>query len=88
MKPGENDGPGGRDCSVKVSVHFINVCPLKKPNFQPVWHASLSRWPPFEHRHIKMGSPDNEPLYSTLCLSIIATCSTSKFHLKMSECIA
>ncbi len=88
MKPGGKDGPEGQDCSVKVSVHFINVCSLKKPNFQPVWRASLSRWPLFEHCDIKMGSPDNEALYSTLCLSIIATCSTSQFHLKMSQCSA
>ncbi len=78
MKPGGNDGPGGWDCSMKVSVHFINICPLKKPNFQPLWHASLSSWSCFEHCDIKMGSPDNEALYSTLCLSIISTCSTSK----------
>ncbi len=57
-------------------------------NFQPVWRASLSSWSHFEHSSTKMGSPDNEPLYSSLCLSIISTCSTSKFHLKMSECSA
>ena len=85
VKSGGNDGPGGLDCSMKVSVHFINICPLKKPNFQPLWHASLSRWPPFEHSGTKMGSPDNEALYWTLCLSTISTCSTSKFHLKMSQ---
>ena len=28
----------------------------------------------------------SEPLYWTLYLSIISTCSTSKFHLKMSQC--
>ncbi len=88
VKPGGNGGPGDQDSSVNISVHFINVCPLKKPNFQPLWRASLSRWPPFEHSGTKMGSPDNEALYSTLCLSIISTCSTSKFHLKMSKCSA
>ena len=51
-----------------------------------IW--SRSRWPPFEHSGTKMGNPNNEPLYSTLCLSIISTCSTSKFHLKMSQCSA
>ncbi len=43
--------------------HFINVCPLKKPNFQPLWHASLPSWSHFEHSGTKMGSPDNEALY-------------------------
>ncbi len=73
---------------MKVSVHFINVCPLKKPIFQPLWHATLPSWSHFEHSGTKMGSPDNEPLYWTLYLSIISTCSTSKFHLKMSQCSA
>ena len=79
----------GWDCSVKVSVLFINVCPLKKPNFQPLqplWHASLPSWSHFEHSSAKMGIPDNEPLCWTLYLSIMPTCSTSKFHLKMSQC--
>ncbi len=35
-----------------------------------------------------MGSPDNEALFSALCLSIISTCSTSKSLLKMSQCSA
>ena len=85
---GGKDGPEGWDCPMKVSVHFINICPLKKPNFLPHWRASLSSWSCFEHSSSKMGSPDNEALHWTLCLSIIATCSTSKFHLKMSECSA
>ncbi len=32
-RPCGNDGPGGWDCPIKFSVHFINVFPLKKVNF-------------------------------------------------------
>ncbi len=39
-----------------------------------------SRWRPFEHFSTKVGSPDIDPVYSTLCPSITSTCSTSKFH--------
>ncbi len=88
VKLGRNDGPRGWDCPMKVSVHFINVCPLKKPNFPHLWCAFLPSWSHFEHSGTKMGCPDNEALYWTLCLSIISTCSTSKFHLKMSQCSA
>ncbi len=63
MKPGRNEGPEGWDCSMKVSVHFINVCPLKEPNFQPLWRASLPIWSHFEHSGTKMGTSDNEALY-------------------------
>ena len=30
-----NDGPGGWNCSMKISVHFISIYPLKKSNFCP-----------------------------------------------------
>ncbi len=50
--------------------------PLKKSNFQPLWCTSLSSWSCFEHSSTKMGSPNNEALYWTLCLSTISTCST------------
>ncbi len=81
MNPSGNGGPGGPDSPMKISGHFINVFPRKKPNFSPVWHALLSRWLPFEHSGTKMGSLDFEPLHSTLCPSITSTRSTSKFHL-------
>ncbi len=48
MKPCGNDGQGGQDSAMKISVHFIHFYPLKKPYFSPVWHASLSRWLPFK----------------------------------------
>ena len=48
--------------------------------------ATPSCWSHFEHCDIKMGSPDNEYLYSTLCPSIISTCSSLKFQLKMAQC--
>ncbi len=86
VTPGGNNGPGGWDCSMKISVHFINVCPLKKPNFQPLWCATPSSWSQFEHCTIKMGIPNIEPLYPILCPSITSTCSTSKLPLKMSQC--
>ena len=80
MNPGGNGVPGGQDSSVKISVHFITVYPLKKPNFSSVWHGPSLTWVPFEHSITKMGSLDNQPLYSTLCPSITCTHSTSNFH--------
>ncbi len=83
MNPGGNDGPGGPDSSMKISANFIHFFPLKKLLFSPVWHGPPSRWPPFEHSSTQMGSLDIDHVYSTLCPSITATCSTSKFHLNM-----
>ena len=80
MNPGGNVGPGGQDSSVKISVHFINVYPLKKPKFSSVWPGPSFRWLPFEHSSIKTGSLDIQPLYSTLCPSITSTRSTSSCH--------
>ncbi len=65
---------------MKISVHFISIYPLKKPNFSSVWHGPLSRWLPFEHSDTKMGSLDIELVYSTLCTNITSTRSASKFH--------
>ncbi len=48
VNPCGNDGPGGWDCSMKISVNFIHVYPLKKSYFCSVWHEPLSRWPSFE----------------------------------------
>ncbi len=52
VKPGGNGEPGDWDCSMKVSVHFINICPLKKPIFQPLWHA-LSSWSCSDHSSLE-----------------------------------
>ncbi len=82
MNPCGNGGPRGPDSPMKISAKFICFYPLKKPNFYSIWHGSLSRWLPFEHSSIEMGSLDIDPVYSTLCPSIItSTHSTSKFHL-------
>ena len=83
VNPSGNGRPGGWDCPMKISASFIHFYPLKKSNFSSVWHALLSRWLPFEHSSTKMGSLDIDPVYSTLCPSITATRSTSKFHLNM-----
>ncbi len=83
VKPSGNDGPGDWDCSMRISGSFID--PLKKPNSQTLWHAPLSSWSHFEHSNTKMGSLQYEPLYWTLCLSIISMCFTLKFHLNMSK---
>ncbi len=60
-----------------------STLPPEKAKFSSVWHGSLSRWLPFEHSGTKMGILDIEPVHSTLCPSITATRSTSKFHLNM-----
>ncbi len=39
MQPCVNDWPGGWDCPMKISGHFIHVFPLKKPFFSPFWHG-------------------------------------------------
>ncbi len=39
MNPGGNGGPGGPDSPMKISGHFINISPLKKANFNAVWHG-------------------------------------------------
>ncbi len=80
--PGEV-GQEGQDSPMKISDNFIHFYPLKKPKFQPLHHAPLSRWPPLEHSRTKMSGLDVEPLYSTLCPSFTSTHSTSKFHFNM-----
>ncbi len=82
MNPAGKCLPLGPDCSMKISANFIHFYPLKKPYFCSVWHTP-SRWPSFEHSSTKMGSLNIELVYSTLCPSITATHSTSKFHLNM-----
>ncbi len=86
VKPCQNVGPGGWDCPMKISGHFIHFHLLKKPNISPVWHGPLSWWLPFEHSSAKMGSLDNDPMYSTMCFSITSTRSTSKFHPNTFQC--
>ncbi len=75
--------PGGQDSSMKISANFIHFVPLKKLKFSSVWHGPLSRWLPFEHSGTKMDILEIDPVYSTLCPSITATHSKSKFHFYM-----
>ncbi len=84
--PSGNGGLEGYDCPMTFSVHFITISTLEKANFQPLWCDSLFSWSCFEHSSTKMDSPNIEPLYWMVYPSIICMCSTSKFHLKMSQC--
>ena len=62
-------------------VHFINVYPLKKPNFYSVW-LSLSRWLQFEHSSTKMGSL----VWSTVrpcVVNIVSKYNIDTFHIKI-----
>ncbi len=72
MKPGGNDGPGDWDCPMKISVHFISVYPLKKPNFKP-----LSRCLPFEHSGTKK--------WTALTLNLCAHHCAQVLHLHISH---
>ncbi len=45
MKLCGNDGLGGWDCFMKISVPFINVSPLKKPNLLLLWLDVADVWP-------------------------------------------
>ena len=55
-------GLGGPDSPMKISANFINVYPLKKPNFSPVWHG-----PPLVVFLLSTLTPKWAALTLTLC---------------------
>ena len=83
MNPTGKCLPLGPDCSMKFS-QFHPLLPPEKTTFLfCLVCPPPSRWPSFEHSSTKMGSLDIELVYSTLCPSITATYSMSKFYLNM-----
>ncbi len=63
MQPCGNDWPGGWDCPMKISGHFIPFFPLKKPLFSPVWLGS----PPSRGLLLSILAPNRAALTLTLC---------------------
>ncbi len=77
VTPGRSDGPEGLGLSHVSPFH--QRPPPKKPTFQSMWLAALSRRPASECSGNELGSLAIVSLYSTLHPSI--TCSTLEFHL-------